>query len=235
METNSKVKVYRVCLYKDNTITVSEFDGEGISDTLKHKVEVFEDFNGNVGLTAVGDTEEEALKAIRSTFEQDIINAQNAVKKWNTSIDVINNKLKEANGKMIAEELMVGDIINYRKNPICVEEILKTGIIGNKNTKVIPYSKLSPIPMTDDILKVNGFVETSMREDLPNPYSVWRHPQFDFVIIKEADGCYSAYNTVEDSWKCSEICVVPNAHSFQHLLKIKGWAKRKDPFSKAIF
>lgn len=56
---------------------------------------------------------------------------------------------------MIAEELMVGDIINYRKNPICVEEILKTGIIGNKNTKVIPYSKLSPIPMTDDILKVN--------------------------------------------------------------------------------
>ena len=49
METNSKVKVYRVCLYKDNTITVSEFDGEGISDTLKRKVEVFEDFNGNVG------------------------------------------------------------------------------------------------------------------------------------------------------------------------------------------
>ena len=99
METNSKAKVYRVCLYKDNSIKTSEFDGEGISDTIKRKVEVFEDFNGNVGLTAVGDTKEEALKAIRSTFERDIINAQNAVKKWNTSIDVINSKLKEANGK----------------------------------------------------------------------------------------------------------------------------------------
>lgn len=136
---------------------------------------------------------------------------------------------------MIAEELMVGDFINYRKKPIRVEEILKTGIIGDKNTKVIPYDKLSPIPMTDDILKVNGFVETSMREGLPNPYSVWRHSQFDFVIVKDADGYYSAYNTVEDSWKCSEICAVPDAHSFQHLLKIKGWSRRKDPFSKAIF
>lgn len=114
METNSKVKVYRVCLYKDNTIAVLEFDGEGISDTLKRKVEVFEDFNGNVGLTAVGDTEEEALKAIRSTFERDIINAQNAVKKWNTSIDVINSKLKEANGKMIAGELRESQKTTYQ-------------------------------------------------------------------------------------------------------------------------
>lgn len=138
---------------------------------------------------------------------------------------------------MIAEELMVGDFVNYQKKPIRVEEILKTGIIGDKNTKVILYSKLSPIPMTDDILKVNGFVEKPMREGLPNPYSVWKHPQFefDFVIVKDAGGYYSAYNTAEDSWKCSEICAVPDAHSFQHLLKIKGWSRRKDSFSKTIF
>lgn len=55
---------------------------------------------------------------------------------------------------MIAEELMVGDFVNYQNNPIRVEEILKKGVIGNENAKVIPYSKLSPIPMTDDILKV---------------------------------------------------------------------------------
>ena len=127
---------------------------------------------------------------------------------------------------MIAEELMVGDFVNYRKNPIRVEEILKKGIIGDNDTKVIPYSKLSPIPMTDDILQVNGFAETSMREGQPNPYSVWKHPQCDFVIVKDADGYYSAYNTVEDSWKCSEICAVPDAHSFQHLLKIKECKKR---------
>lgn len=136
---------------------------------------------------------------------------------------------------MIAEELMVGDFVNYQKKPIRVEEILKTGIIGDKNTKVILYSKLSPIPMTDDILKVNGFVETSMREGLPNPYSVWRHPQLDFVIAKDAEGYYSAYNTVEDSWDCNEICAVPDVHSFQRLLKIKGWTRRKKPLSKVIF
>ena len=112
---------------------------------------------------------------------------------------------------MIAEELMVGDFINYRKKPIRVEEILKTGIIG-------------------------GFVEKPMREGLPNPYSVWKHPQFefDFVIVKDAGGYYSAYNTAEDTWKGSEICAVPDAHSFQHLLRMKGWSRRKDPFLRLI-
>lgn len=136
---------------------------------------------------------------------------------------------------MIAEELMIGDFVNYRKKPIRVEEILKKGIIGDKNSDIISYWDLSPIPMTDDILHVNGFVETSMREGQPNPYSVWRHPQFDFVIVKDADGYYSAYNTVEDSWKCSEICAVPDVHSFQHLLKLKGWVKRDRSFSKVLF
>lgn len=136
---------------------------------------------------------------------------------------------------MIAEELMVGDFVNYQNNPMRVKEILKAGIIGSENTKVIPYSKLSPIPMTDDILKVNGFVETSMREGLPNPYSIWRHPQLDFVIAKDAEGYYSAYNTVEDSWDCNEICTIPDVHNFQHLLRIKGWMKHKDLFSKVIF
>lgn len=99
METNSKAKVYRVCLYKDNSIKTSEFDGEGISDTIKRKVEVFEDFNGNVGLTAVGNTEEEVLTAISSELKRNINNAQNAIEKWNASIDVINSKLREVNGK----------------------------------------------------------------------------------------------------------------------------------------
>lgn len=95
METNSETKVYMAYLYKDNSINISEFDGDGVSDTIKRKVEVFEDFNGNVGLTAVGDTEEEALKTIRSELERDIRNAQNAIEKWNLSIWAINNKLTE--------------------------------------------------------------------------------------------------------------------------------------------
>lgn len=99
METNSKAKVYRICLYKDNSIKTSEFDGDGISDMIKRKVEVFEDFNGNVGLTAVGNTEEEVLTAIRSELKRNINNAQNAIEKWNASIDVINSKLREVNGK----------------------------------------------------------------------------------------------------------------------------------------
>lgn len=136
---------------------------------------------------------------------------------------------------MIAEELMIGDFVNYRKKPIRVEEILKKGIIGDKDSEIISYWELSPIPMTDDILEVNGFVKSSMREGLPNPYSVWRHPQFDFVIAKDAEGYYSAYNTVEDSWDCNEICAVPDVHSFQHLLNLKGWVKRDRSFSKVLF
>ena len=126
MEINSETNVYRVRLYKDNSIEISESDGDVycVSDTIKHKAQVFSDFNGDVGLTAIGDTEEEALTAIRTELERNVSNAQNAVKQWNTSIDVINSKLKEVNRKMVAEGLMVGDIINYRKNPICVEEIL---------------------------------------------------------------------------------------------------------------
>lgn len=62
MEINSEAKVYRVRLYKDNSIKISEFDGDiyCVSDTIKRKAQVFSDFNGDVGLTAIGDTEEEA-------------------------------------------------------------------------------------------------------------------------------------------------------------------------------
>ena len=95
MEINSETKVYMAYLYKDNSINISEFDGDGVSDTIKRKVEVFEDFNGNVGLTAVGDTKEEVLKTIRSELERDISNAQKAIEKWNLSICAINNKLTE--------------------------------------------------------------------------------------------------------------------------------------------
>ena len=59
---NSETKVYEAYLYKDNSIKISEFDGDVYcaSDTLKRKAQVFSDSNGDAGLTAIGDTEEEA-------------------------------------------------------------------------------------------------------------------------------------------------------------------------------
>lgn len=42
---------------------------------------------------------------------------------------------------MIAEELMVGDFVNYRKKPIRVEEILKKGIIGDKDSTIVEEQK----------------------------------------------------------------------------------------------
>lgn len=101
MEINSEAKVYRVRLYKDNSIKISELDGDVycVSDTIKRKALSFSDFNGDVGLTAIGDTEEEALTAIRSELARNVSNAQNAIEKWNASINVINSKLKEVNGK----------------------------------------------------------------------------------------------------------------------------------------
>lgn len=97
METNNKTKVYEVYLYKDNSIVISEFDGDiyCVSDTIKRKAQMFADFDGNIGLTAVGDTKEEALTAIRSKLERDINKASDDIKKWNLSICAINNKLTE--------------------------------------------------------------------------------------------------------------------------------------------
>ena len=60
---------------------------------------MFEDFNGNVGLTVIGDTEEEALTAIKTELERNVNNASNAIEKWNASIYVVNSKLKEVNEK----------------------------------------------------------------------------------------------------------------------------------------
>lgn len=97
--TNTETKAYRVFLYKDNSIKTTEFDGVDISDTIKRKVQVFGDFNGDVGLTAIGDTEEEALTAIRRNLNRNVNRASDAIKKWNASIYAINSKLKEANGK----------------------------------------------------------------------------------------------------------------------------------------
>lgn len=95
METSNKTKVYKVTLYKDNSIKTSELDGDGISNTVKRKVYVSLDSNGNVGLTAFGDTEEEALTAVKSEFERDRNEASDNIEKWNLSICAINNKLTE--------------------------------------------------------------------------------------------------------------------------------------------
>lgn len=95
----NETKAYRVYLYKDNSIKTAEFDGDGISDTIKRKVQVFSDFNGDVGLTAIGDTEEEALTSIRTELERNVNNASVAIEKWNASIYAVSSKLKEVNGK----------------------------------------------------------------------------------------------------------------------------------------
>lgn len=92
METSNKTKVYKVTLYKDNSIKTSELDGDGISNTVKRKVYVSLDSNGNVGLTAFGDTEEEALTAVKSEFERDRNEALDFIEKIEHLNNVINDK-----------------------------------------------------------------------------------------------------------------------------------------------
>lgn len=93
METNSKTKVYKVTIYKDNSVKTSELDGDGISNTVKRKVYVSLDSKGNVGLTAFGDTEEEALTTVKSEFERDRNEALNSIEKIEHLNKVINDKL----------------------------------------------------------------------------------------------------------------------------------------------
>ena len=84
--------MYKVTLYKDNSIKTSELDGDGISNTVKRKVYVSLDSNGNVGLTAFGDTEEEALTAVKSEFERDRNEALDFIEKIEHLNNVINDK-----------------------------------------------------------------------------------------------------------------------------------------------
>lgn len=116
-------------------------------------------------------------------------------------------------------ELMVGDWVKYKGDLIRVKELLQEGINGKWEpwgglSGVMRYDDLLPIPLSNKILEMNGFVCTPTKWG-----TIWTHPIFRFVIISEGFPDYIVYNKKEDMGKVP-VCKLHYVHTLQHLLRL---------------
>ena len=128
---------------------------------------------------------------------------------------------------MNAKDLMIDDwvfsscagknvqIIEIKKD--CVESSKNLRITTDENIIIEPYDNISPIQLTFEILKKNGFLEDSngifyLKENIK------------FGIKKDIDYGYWFTNRV-DNYK-EYICTCDFVHELQHLLKLCKIEKR---------
>ena len=117
------------------------------------------------------------------------------------------------------EELTIGDWVKHKGDMIRVEELLEEGINGEwelwgELSGVMRYDDLLPIPLSDKILEMNGFVCAPTKWG-----TIWTHPIFRFVITSEGYPDYIVYNTKEDVGKVP-VCKLHDVHTLQHLLRL---------------
>lgn len=117
------------------------------------------------------------------------------------------------------EELTIGDWVKHKGDMIRVEELLEEGINGEWESwgelaGVMRYDDLLPIPLSDKILEMNGFVCAPTKWG-----TIWTHPIFRFVITSEGYPDYIVYNTKEDVGKVP-VCKLHDVHTLQHLLRL---------------
>lgn len=117
------------------------------------------------------------------------------------------------------EELTIGDWVEYKGDLIRVEELLQEGINGEwelwgELSGVMCYDDLRPIPLSDKILEMSGFVCAPTKWE-----TIWTHPIFRFIIASEGYPDYIVYNTKEDLGKVP-VCKLHAVHTLQHLLRL---------------
>lgn len=117
------------------------------------------------------------------------------------------------------EELTIGDWVEYKGDLIRVEELLQEGINGEwelwgELSGVMCYDDLRPIPLSDKILEMSGFVCAPTKWG-----TIWTHPIFRFIIASEGYPDYIVYNTKEDLGKVP-VCKLHAVHTLQHLLRL---------------
>lgn len=117
------------------------------------------------------------------------------------------------------EELTIGDWVEYKGDLIRVEELLQEGINGEwelwgELSGVMCYDDLRPIPLSDKILGMSGFVCAPTKWG-----TIWTHPIFRFIIASEGYPDYIVYNTKEDLGKVP-VCKLHAVHTLQHLLRL---------------
>lgn len=107
---------------------------------------------------------------------------------------------------MEEKELMLGDLVYY-DHPIRIGALLSAGILYCEH--YISYEALSPIPLTEEMLMLNGF------EKYP-----WDNSAVQFVFLDEealmhyGDGifCYKENTNIK----------IKYVHELQHLLRLCG-------------
>lgn len=144
---------------------------------------------------------------------------------------VISNKRKY----MKVTELMIGDYVNFKGDAYIFEEISAQGWVhliypdtGIRVNIISDYiiDLLEPVPLTPEILKLNGFNECSTevytyRIEHETDISVY----FSFNAKKGESKIVVSINSLslrKDGSNLLHICDINYVHEFQHALKLFG-------------
>lgn len=106
---------------------------------------------------------------------------------------------------MNAKDLMIGDWVNLCGTPCRVKDIVNDGVINYEKDVI-------PIPLTEEILKKNGFLINSngifyLKENLK--FGFKKDFDYGYWFINRADN-YKEY-----------ICTCDFVHELQHILKLQ--------------
>lgn len=116
---------------------------------------------------------------------------------------------------MKPDELMIGDWVLYRGDPIMIWEIdeyydrVNTEPDGYNAITCIEISDINPIPLTPKILEKNGFKECTNGD--------WTNENVEFILYRRKDGIFRIQNTN---------MTLPYVSSFQHALRLCGINKK---------
>ena len=113
---------------------------------------------------------------------------------------------------MDARELMIGDWVRYiiSKIAVQVESVIEDGInyeLSQGDFDFIKEDRIKPIPLTEEILKVNGF-----SKNFSEMYTKWIVP-FEVNIRGN-----NKYITLDGKYLCNSDYV----HELQHALRLCG-------------
>ena len=131
---------------------------------------------------------------------------------------------------MIAEELMIGDWVDRFDTPphykvVSIGDstditISQSGKADDETKRICWEDKLTPIPLTSEILEKNGFPfsEVETNSDLQN---VYRH-YTKFYNFPLGKGFYIEYDTVDNIFYITDHWWIrfKYVHEFQHVLKL---------------
>lgn len=145
---------------------------------------------------------------------------------------------------------MIGDIVSYNGAICRITSIECFGnLVGIENETIcelVSDAELSPIPLTEEILKANGFrrfVETRKRMRKDNPSEICIHRKIRFLCVQNPDttsvhyisivlngNTIIMYPTDKGEWVKSINLKTPYVHELQHALRLCGLTELADNF-----